>query len=172
MNLVRVADILGRLTAMKFFPSDPGARDAIVSIVGEMANSHEQVEWLVDRMISIYVEWPGPMEMRACFCSRFRPCDGIEAISNVYGDESGFPPDPVVDRLKLAATPQRLITGQTEASQSAPDPTFPTSAIELLKTVKKEIPPAPPQFGAKPGSAEEIERIKRLQESARREVSA
>ena len=172
MNLVRVADILGRLTAMKFFPSDPGARDAIVSIVGEMANSHEQVEWLVGRMISIYPEWPGPMEMRACFCSRFRPCDGLEAISNVFGDESGFPLDPAVDRMKLSANAQRLIAGQPEASRSAPDPTFPTSAIELLKAAKKEIPPTPPRFGVEPGSAEEIERIKRLQEAARLKATA
>ena len=164
MNIVRVTNTLGRLTSMKFFPSDPGARDAIVAIVGEMAQTHEQVEWLVRRMIAIYPEWPGPKEMRACFCSRFRPADGIEALSAVYGDEGGFPPDPEVERLKLSSNSQRLITGQPEASESAPDPAFPTCVFDLLKAARKETVP---QFGVEPGSAEEIERIKRLQDEAR-----
>jgi hypothetical protein len=166
MNFVRVADTLGRLAVMRYFPSDPGARDAIVSIVGDMAQTEEQVEWLVTRMLAIYSEWPGHMEMRACFCSRFKPADGIEALSCVYGDESGFPPDPTVERLKLAGASQRLIAGQTEASDAKVDPEFPTSVFDLLKRAKKEIPP---QFGAEPGSAEEIERIKRLQEENRQE---
>ncbi len=49
-------------------------------------------------MIHLYAEWPGVYELRACFCSKFRPADGVEARSSVYLD--GVPserpaPDPL-----------------------------------------------------------------------------
>lgn len=86
VNVKRAAEIMGRLGAMRFFPSDPNAQAAILQIACEMARSETQLEWLADRMLSLYNDWPGPMEMRACFCSKFQPKDGIERHSSVFPD--------------------------------------------------------------------------------------
>ena len=97
MNVKRIARMLAKLTALKFFPTEPGARRAILEIVVAMAGSESQVEWLVNRMLSIYNEWPGPREMRACFCCRFLPADGINAYSERFGgDLPDWPADPTV----------------------------------------------------------------------------
>jgi hypothetical protein len=89
---------------LNFFPDDPDSRTTIVQTVCEMANDNEQIDWLVKRVISIYSNWPGLREVRACFCHRFKPCDGIEAFSSVYLD-GGFPPDPQNPQLPPPSYP-------------------------------------------------------------------
>jgi hypothetical protein len=79
-------DIVAELGALQFFPAEPQPRRAIVRMVCEMASSKEQVQWLVNRTIALHKEWPGPRELRAIFCSKFKPRDGIEAGSLVYVD--------------------------------------------------------------------------------------
>ena len=62
-----------------------------------MADSDEHVRRLVKRALAVFNEWPGPRELRALYCSRWRPADGVEAYSMLYpSDESGggFPRDP------------------------------------------------------------------------------
>ena len=106
VNVKKAVEQIGPLALMKFFPaqSESGARAALVGMVCEMASNNEQIEWLVRRALALYNEWPGPRELRALFCSRYKPADGIEARSTVYiSDESGggFPretplPQPVL----------------------------------------------------------------------------
>ncbi len=104
MNFQKVAEILGGLRILPFFPSDEHALLALVSMVGSMVDTEEQVRWLVKRMTSgIYSQWPGPQEMRACFCGRFKPKDGINAYSTVYLD--GIPPE----RPAIAAPEQKAL---------------------------------------------------------------
>ena len=93
MNVKRITDILGRLALLKYFPSDPAARLALVEIVCGMLHpiwdtwdgapgewtAERQAEWLVRRMLKLYAEWPGIGELRACYCSRFSPRDGENA---------------------------------------------------------------------------------------------
>jgi hypothetical protein len=88
MNPKRVLDLLGRLAMLKYFPANNEAvLEGLLDLVSEMCSNEVQVEWLVKRMISgLYAEWPGPQEMRAVLCSRFRPKDGINAYSTVYLD--------------------------------------------------------------------------------------
>jgi hypothetical protein len=92
MNPKRIVDLLGRLAMLKYFPAGNDAvMEGLLCLVGDMCADESQVEWLVRRMTSgIYSEWPGPAEMRACFCSRFPPKDGVNAYSTVYLD--GLPP--------------------------------------------------------------------------------
>jgi hypothetical protein len=67
----------------------------------EMCNNEQEVRWLIDRMTSgIYAEWPGPQEMRAVLCQRYKPRDGITAYSSVYPD--GLPPLPDSAMLMIA----------------------------------------------------------------------
>ena len=75
-----------------------------------MCASEEQVRWLIDRMTSgIYAEWPGVHEMRACFCCRYKPKDGINAYSTIYPDglpiDPTAPPRPEIAAPKLKALP-------------------------------------------------------------------
>jgi hypothetical protein len=114
MNAKNVAKLLAKLGMLKFFPADAEARTGILEIVCQMASSEAQVEWLVNRMLSAYNEWPGPREMRACFCCRFRPADGVNAYSEKFGgDLEPWPPDPTVPRqqiggAKMPALPQGM----------------------------------------------------------------
>lgn len=94
MNLKRVLEALAGLAMLKYFPaSNEAVLAALARLVVNMCRSEAEVEWLVDRMTSgLYSEWPGPLEMRAVYCSRYSPKDGINAYSQVYPD--GIPLDP------------------------------------------------------------------------------
>ena len=100
MNPRTIMEILTELSVLRYFPaSNESALIALSRLVGQMCHTEEEVRWLVDRMTSgIYADWPGPQEMRACFCSRFKPKDGLNAYSTVYPD--GIPlskPMPRID---------------------------------------------------------------------------
>src|ERR1043165_9648334 len=112
VNVKRAAQAVARLGALKYFPLDPHAQTGIVQIVCEMAYEDSQVDWLVNRMIGLYNEWPGPRELRACFCSKFKPKDGKECHSQVYLD--GIPSESEeTNRLVLGAGhAQALIEGR------------------------------------------------------------
>lgn len=74
-----------RLSALKFYPSEVDARLEIADMLQRMVPTADQLEWLVRTMVDRIGEWPGPREMRAVFCTRFRPMDGIEAWSQISG---------------------------------------------------------------------------------------
>jgi hypothetical protein len=80
--------MLAELAVLPFFPAgNESVLIALARLVGQMCRTEDEVRWLVDRMTSgIYSAWPGPQEMRACFCSKFRPRDGLNAYSTVYPD--------------------------------------------------------------------------------------
>jgi len=80
--------MLAELAVLPFFPAgNESVLIALARLVGQMCRTEDEVRWLVDRMTSgIYSAWPGPQEMRACFCSKFRPKDGLNAYSTVYPD--------------------------------------------------------------------------------------
>lgn len=107
MNFDTVADIIADLSILRFFPNEPAARLAIVRMAGEMADNEEQVRWLVRRTLNLHNEWPGPLEFRAVFCSKFRPRDGIEKHSEIYPD--GIPSEkPAVPSLPSGAVNPRI----------------------------------------------------------------
>lgn len=97
VTVAKVGVYIARLAMLKFFPTDPEARTSIVGMVCEMADNDEQVDWLTRRMLVLYNEWPGPKELRALFCSRHKPKDGIEAKSEKFleGVPSEKKPEPM-----------------------------------------------------------------------------
>ena len=103
LNFERVADLLSGLTLIRFCPADDGARLELAKMVAKMATSEDQVEWLVQRAISLYAEWPGAREIRACFCSKFRPADGLSVGSTVYAD--GIPSERRIEAPAVPALP-------------------------------------------------------------------
>ena len=88
-------------TTLKFFPAKA---TAIGRILTEMASSDAEILWLARRLPQLYNEWPGALEMRAVFCSRFRPRDGVEAYSTDqrFADE-GIPSEKAA--MALPASP-------------------------------------------------------------------
>lgn len=104
MNPKDVLRILQGLAILPYFVNNEHTMNALVRLCGSMCRSLAEVQWLVNRMTSgIYSQWPGPAEMRACFCCRYRPKDGVSAYSTVYPD--GLPPDPT-------APPRRELEGR------------------------------------------------------------
>jgi hypothetical protein len=91
MNPETILELVMELKALPFFPIEPAAHNAIVRLVGSMCHNEREARFLIARMTSgIYEVWPGPKEMRACFCHDFKPKDGINAYSSIYPD--GLPP--------------------------------------------------------------------------------
>lgn len=106
MNFDKIMQLIGRWGGtLKFFPSDADARFGIAEEISEMAANEDQVVWLVKRLPKIYHEWPGMAEVRAVFCSKFRPKDGIETYSTVYVD--GIPSEK--EPLALPPPPMRQL---------------------------------------------------------------
>ena len=86
MNAEQATMVVESMAAIPFFPGEAAARGLISSELQRICGSVEQGAWLARRMTQLYERWPGLREMRAVYCGKFRPCDGIEADSTVYGD--------------------------------------------------------------------------------------
>jgi hypothetical protein len=84
-----VASAVSKLALMAFFPGDPDTRAALIYILLELVDTKEHLDWLVERAVKLYTRWPGVAEIRALYCSRFRPKDGVTTYSEIY--VGGFP---------------------------------------------------------------------------------
>lgn len=75
---------VAKMALMAFFPGDPDIRAALVSVFMDMVETDEQLDWLVNRALRLYGKWPGVAEIRALYCSRWKPKDGMETYSSIY----------------------------------------------------------------------------------------
>lgn len=76
---------VGRLTLLKYFPTDPAAHAGLAELLHGMVSNESQLDWLVQTLINHVGEWPGPKEVRGLFCSQFQPADGIETHTSIAG---------------------------------------------------------------------------------------
>jgi hypothetical protein len=144
MNPGNVLQIVSELRALRYFPGDEFTLNAIVRLCGSMCATEEQVRWLVDRMTSgIYTEWPGIAEVRACFCCRYRPKDGISVCSTVFPE--GLPPDPTAPPRRKIAAPdfKRLPPGEPVTA----DPELEESIRQFAEKHKMPAHPEIDAFG-------------------------
>lgn len=139
---------VGRISLMPFFPSsDSEARAIIMQEIASMATSDQQVLWLGYRMVQLYPkQWPGIAELRACFCKRFAPADGVQVESAIYFDQ-GFPSEAElgpIPLLKLDPAPSEYdaieaatipATRQLEAGEFTVDPDL-AEEVHRLATAK------------------------------------
>lgn len=117
MNVTVLNKAIGMMSLMKFFPGGDEARGALMELLGEMCANDEQVLWLAKRMRNLYPEWPGAHEMRAAFCARFSPKDGIEADSGSFPE--GIPAERATGlQLPAMAIPE-LAAGDVSANLEA-----------------------------------------------------
>ena len=70
---------------MPFFPSDLNAQTFLVLSLQEMIETEEQLNWLVKTAVQVMTEWKGPAGLRALYCSRFTPMDGIVLPCDIPG---------------------------------------------------------------------------------------
>jgi hypothetical protein len=66
------------LRILGFFQPDAAVTAKIAEQIVEFANTEREVEWLVDTAIARWPRWLGVPELRALYCTRFRPKDGVE----------------------------------------------------------------------------------------------
>lgn len=158
VNVKTAAESVARtIGMMKFFPADANTRLGIVRMICEMAADNEQVEWLGRRMIQLHNEWPGPIELRAVFCSKFKPRDGFETYSEIFVE--GVPSEDEQKNLTGIASGARLaLPGKCEVSA---DPELDKIISGIARTLKSRYSPA------RAATQEEVERIKTEQERNR-----
>lgn len=148
MNPETVLNILNEFRCLAFFPNDEYVPIAICRLVGSMCHNEAEVRWLVDRMTSgIYSEWPGIAEMRACFCAKFPPRDGINAYSSIYPD--GIPAE--TPRQLPAAEQRALPPGQIATASKSLDHAFQIAAkCQQQKDALFNQPATPKEIAAAP----------------------
>ncbi len=138
-------------------PSERRGRLAVARQLQEFVCDPEELAWLVREAPLRYPAWPGIREIRALYCGRFSPRDGVVVASRVY--EDGIIPG-VVD------PPHLIADGRHGALISA----NPGDALMVRMLADAMPPPAAPRKPPKSATPkpklptqEEIDRIKEEQ---------
>src|SRR5947207_2859935 len=66
------------LQAIPYFPREEGAKMAIAEALGRFVRNENEVRWLVRTTLDHMREWRGIAELRALYCTRYPPLDGID----------------------------------------------------------------------------------------------
>lgn len=133
------------LEALPFFPSGEIARTMIANEIRAMCSSPEQAHWLIQKMYRTYDKWPGPRELRAAFCSKYKPADGAQVHSAVYAD--GIPSDREQGIIPPGSSAPALSSGpQMEA---LPEGHKVTADAQLEKVVHQAVDMMPRMPAAK-----------------------
>lgn len=69
---------LDELGTIPFFPRDAGPKTAVLRHLEAFVDRRERLRWLVSSAVEFMTQWQGVAELRALYCVRFRPADGIE----------------------------------------------------------------------------------------------
>lgn len=109
LNIAKIEQAIDKMAMLKFFPIAPGTRAAIMELIGELCQDDSQVEWLAGRVVELYNEWPGPAELRAVYCSRWRPRRGPDSASAVYLE--GIPSEKRDNMPSITAGDRKQISG-------------------------------------------------------------
>jgi hypothetical protein len=133
---------------MPFFPTDPLAKVALIDELAKIAANDEQLEWLMQRVQALFKVWPGLNEIKAVYCSRYKPLDGINVYSGVYPD--GIPAakaNPAIAGPELKQLPPGEV--------AAPDPGTAAAvrialAVQNLKNARFSGPATPEEIAAAP----------------------
>lgn len=122
LDFHEVNEMLSGLTLLRYYPAEDGARLALAELVARMATTKEQIHWLVQRVLSLHNEWPGPLVLRQIFCSRFPPRDGVDVFSTAEFPE-GVPAEHQIE----APAPLQLPDGHV----ASVDPELERAVCEL-----------------------------------------
>ena len=168
MTIDFVLGQIGKLGGtLRFFPSDPEARIGIAEQFAKMASNEDQLRWLVSRLPELYTDWPGLLECRAVFCTRYKPLDGVEAALGSASPAFGAlcPEDEHLKALETVPR-SRQLTGEV-APVSAD-----SEMQEIIAHAMERKRARDPLAGVRPATQSEIDRIKEIQEANRRKERA
>lgn len=75
---------IGDLAALPFFNSSalPVVAKQLSAFVD---NDPKHLQWLINTAVGTWRKWEGVIELRALWCTRFMPRDGVEAYSMIPG---------------------------------------------------------------------------------------
>jgi hypothetical protein len=72
-----MAKFVASMALLKYFPAGVDARVALAEDVQDFVETDEQLEWLRKQVMSTESDWPSLFKLRAIFCKKFKPKDGI-----------------------------------------------------------------------------------------------
>lgn len=139
----KATESLARMSLLKFFPADDYARAELVRFVGDMATTNEQVEWLTTRCLQLWNAWEGPKELRAIFCSKFKPADGVEAYSDLPQFVDGIPSERADYTTALPApadAKKRLTAAECTTAPSVVDTLADLARATRMAPIIRPIP--------------------------------
>ena len=125
MNPKKVLELISAWCALRFFPTDVHGRAAVAKQVAEMCADIEQVEWLRDRLLVLFDDWPGPRTLRLVLCQKWKPADGLDIRGHCEQYPEGFPPLKPVEPPslpKLGAGSKAPLALEAAANQLPPLP--------------------------------------------------
>jgi len=97
--------VVEAMAAIPYFPRDGAAKAMVAAELVDMVETIEQGMWLARRYARLYEEWKGLGEMRAVYCSKFQPQDGLEAVSALYLE--GIPSERATAPVSLTSLPPK-----------------------------------------------------------------
>lgn len=74
----QAADAVDELSGIRYFPrGDATVKAVIIKALCAFVGEPHQLRWLVDTANNHMREWMGIAELRALYCKRFTPADGV-----------------------------------------------------------------------------------------------
>ena len=113
-----VADI----STIPFAPTGEIERYSLMDLLGRLCDDDPaHIAWLGEKMAGSYAKWPGQVSIRAVWCTRFPPADGVEGslgADDPVGREIAARteikhPDP--DQKRLSGAARELLDGIKDA---------------------------------------------------------
>jgi len=142
IDVRKATEKIAELGMLPFFPTEQNARTGVIGIVCSMADDNHQVDWIIRRCLQLWSKWEGPSELRAVFCSKFKPKDGIDVFSQLPQFLDGIPSEAEATLQGpagyLGGQSSRLLAGETM------HPNFPTDSMSLLADVIRQHPKQAP----------------------------
>lgn len=189
MNFEYIVEMCMELSLLPFFPPEPAARLALARMIGNICHNEEQVRWLITIMTNgNYEKWEGPSELRAVACMKFKPKDGIEAISKIYPDGMTreqlnpgvklLPSKPLLELLpgEIISRDQEIkeLVSICEEATKLPSVLAPPRKWTEMQSGESELQAlirisqrfaVRPEISASPASTAQIEAVKNAQEA-------
>lgn len=123
-----IKQAVSKLSVLKFFPSEPEARLAIMELLERMVNTSAELDWLTITLVDQVGTYDGSDQIRAVYCEKFKPKDGIlaylkpghslyrseEQLVAKYQQREARDAEERFERYRLAAATdgQRLLPGK------------------------------------------------------------
>lgn len=126
------------------FPKTPAAKSVLMSFIWDLVGSTEQLQWLLEQAFPRMRQFSMP-ELRAIFCSRFRPADGIEP--DLPAETPGFRTEDLERRaqeIEAADTNRKLTLWSVEMRLLGEAPLDNPMTALALPPGACQMPPAKP----------------------------